>query len=298
MSPWDAVAALWTCTSFRAAGARDRSRRTYASLRRPDMDRIAIIGAGNVGGALYCALREALGDDRLVLCDLDTEKLDRVGARHVTRDAADAVMRSGTVVIAVKPQSFAGLAGTLPAPLGGRLVVTVMAGVRIATVASSLGVESLVRAMPNLGAQVGRGITAWIAAAACDARQRELTRQILGAAGAEFEVGDEALLDAFTALGGSGPAYFFYLTELLADNAVAMGFDAAQSRLLAREVLAASARLLESGERSAAEWRRAVTTPGGTTEAAMQSFEANRLADVFRAGLEAARDRSAALNRA
>jgi pyrroline-5-carboxylate reductase len=261
------------------------------------MDRIAIIGAGNVGGALYCALRKSLGDEGLVLCDRAQEQLTRVNARHATHVAADAVSRSDTVVIAVKPQSFAGLADSLPDPLGGRLVVTVMAGVQIATVASALGAASVVRAMPNLGTQVDRGVTAWIAAPACDMPQRALARRILAAAGAEIEVGEESLLDAFTALGGSGPAYFFYLTELLAENAVRMGFDAGQARLLAREVLSASARLLESGERSPAEWRRAVTTPGGTTEAAMRSFAANGFADDFRAGLEAARDRSAALNR-
>jgi pyrroline-5-carboxylate reductase len=262
------------------------------------MDRIAIIGAGNVGGALYCALRKSLGDERLVLCDRAEEQLARVNPRHATRDAAEAVRRSDAVVIAVKPQSFAGLAESLPEPLGGRLVLTVMAGVQMATVASAMRAPAVVRAMPNLGAQVGRGVTAWIAADACDTPQRVLTRTILGAAGAEIEVGEETLLDAFTALGGSGPAYFFYLTELLAENAVAMGFDAAQSRLLAREVLSASARLLESGERSPADWRRAVTTPGGTTEAAMRAFAAHGFADDFRAGLEAARDRSAALNRA
>jgi len=261
------------------------------------MDRIAIIGAGNVGGALYCALRRALGDDRLVLCDLAEDQLARVNPRHATRDAADAVRRSDAVVIAVKPQSFAGLAGSLPEPLAGRLVVTVMAGVGIAAVASATRAAAVVRAMPNLGAQVGRGVTAWTAAAACDAPQRALTRRILGAAGAEIEVGEESLLDAFTALGGSGPAYFFYLTELLAENAAVMGFDAEQAKLIAREVLVASARLLESGERTPAEWRRAVTTPGGTTEAAMRAFAERGFAEAFRAGLEAARDRSAAFNR-
>ena len=98
-------------------------------------------------------------------------------------------------------------------------------------------------------------------------------------------------------LGGTGPAYFFYLAELLAENAVAMGFGVEQSRLLAREVLSASARLLETGERSAADWRLAVTTPGGTTAAAMQAFGEHRFAEAFRAGLEAARQRSEALSR-
>lgn len=261
------------------------------------MKRIAIIGAGNVGGALYRSLRATFPEDALILCDSHEEQLVKSGAHQVTRDADEAAHRADAVIVAVKPQSFAGLAGSMTAPLAGKLVLTVMAGVKAGTVAAALGADAVVRAMPNLGAQIGRGVTAWIATPACNSDQLELTRRIFSAAGAEIEVGDESLLDAFTALGGSGPAYFFYLTELLAENAVAMGFDAEQARLLAREVLSASARLLEAGDRSPGDWRRAVTTPGGTTEAAMRTFQEKGFADVFRAGLEAARDRSAALSR-
>jgi pyrroline-5-carboxylate reductase len=259
--------------------------------------RIAIIGAGNVGGALYRCLKGSFPEDALILCDSHEGQLVRTGARQVTRDADEAAHRADALVVAVKPQSFADLARSMTAPLAGKLVITVMAGVQLETVAGALRVDSVVRAMPNLGAQVGRGVTAWIAAPACTAPQLELARRIFGAAGAGIEVHEESLLDAFTALGGSGPAYYFYLTELLAENAVAMGFDPEQARTLAREVLSASARLLELGDRTPGEWRKAVTTPGGTTEAAMRSFQERGLAEVFRAGLEAARARSAALNR-
>jgi pyrroline-5-carboxylate reductase len=259
------------------------------------MSRIAIIGAGNVGGALYRCLKSSFPEESLTLCDVHDALLARSGARRTTRDAGEAAREADAVIVAVKPQQFAGAARTMGPPLGGTLVISVMAGVELATVAASLGAARVVRAMPNLGAQIGRGATAWIAAEACTPADLDLTRRIFGAAGVEIEVADEALLDAFTALGGTGPAYFFYLTELLADNAVAMGFEPEQARLLAREVLTASARLLEMGERTPAEWRRAITTPGGTTEAAMRAFEARGFADIFRAGLEAARDRSAAL---
>jgi pyrroline-5-carboxylate reductase len=261
------------------------------------VNRIAIIGAGNVGGALYRCLKGTFPEDALILCDSHEDPLIRTGASHVTRDANEAAHRADALVVAVKPQSFADLARSMTAPLAGRLVITVMAGVQLQTVAAALQVGSVVRAMPNLGAQVGRGVTAWIAAPACTPMQLALARRIFAAAGTGIEVHEESLLDAFTALGGSGPAYYFYLTELLAENAVAMGFDPQQAWTLAREVLSASARLVELGDRTPGEWRKAVTTPGGTTEAAMQSFQERGLAEVFRAGLEAARDRSAALNR-
>jgi pyrroline-5-carboxylate reductase len=262
-----------------------------------DMTRIAIIGAGNVGGALYRSLKGDVGDDALVVCDTHGALLARLGARHALGDADAAVRLADAVIVAVKPQQFAALARSITAPLEGKLVVSVMAGMTVAAVSQALGAAAVVRCMPNLGAQVGRGATAWIAAPACTPAQVGVARRIFRAAGIEIEVGDESLLDAFTALGGTGPAYFFYLAELLAENAVAMGFDAAQGRLLAREVLAASARLLESGDRSAADWRLAVTTPGGTTAAAMRAFGEHKFAEAFSAGIEAARRRSEELSR-
>lgn len=261
------------------------------------MTRIAIIGAGNVGGALYRSLKGVVGDDALIVCDTHEALLERLGARHALGDADAAIRLADAVIVAVKPQQFAALAGSITVPLEGRLVISVMAGVTLAAVSQALGASAVVRCMPNLGAQVGRGATAWIAAPPCSPAQVEIAKRIFRAAGIEIEVSDESLLDAFTALGGTGPAYFFYLAELLAENAVAMGFDAAQSRLLAREVLAASARLLESGDRTAADWRLAVTTPGGTTAAAMQAFGEHRFAEAFSAGIEAARRRSEELSR-
>lgn len=260
------------------------------------LTRIAIIGAGNVGGALYRSLKGDVGDDALLVCDTHQALLAQLGARHALGDADAAIRLADAVIVAVKPQQFAALARSITAPLEGKLVVSVMAGVTLAAVSQALGAAAVVRCMPNLGAQVGRGATAWIAAPACTPAQVEVATRIFRAAGIEIEVSDESLLDAFTALGGTGPAYFFYLAELLAENAVAMGFDAGQSRLLAREVLAASARLLESGDRSAADWRLAVTTPGGTTAAAMQAFGEHKFAEAFSAGIEAARRRSAALS--
>lgn len=256
------------------------------------MSRIAIIGSGHVGGAFFRCLSRAYPTEDPIVCDIDEERLAGLGARHTTRDAAEAARQADLILIAVKPQSFPDLVPQLAGRLEGKLVVTIMAGPTLRHVATRLGCNTVIRAMPNLGAQIGRSATAWIAMPGCPAERIALARRVFRAAGVEFEVQDERLLDAFTALAGSGPAYFFLLAELLAGQAVDMGFPQDQAEGIAREVLAASAGLLDGGTRSAAEWKRAVVTPGGTTDAALRTLEKRGFAAAFGAALDAARRRS------
>jgi pyrroline-5-carboxylate reductase len=260
------------------------------------MTRIAIIGAGNVGGALFRCLAKVFSEDELILCDAIGEQLARFGARHVTRDPNEALQGAEVMIVAVKPQSFAELAQDITVAIRDQLIISIMAGVRLQAVASTLRCDSVIRAMPNLGAQIGRSTTAWVASPACTRQQIGLARRIFLAAGTEIEVRDEALLDAFTALAGSGPAYFFHLADLLARNAVAMGFDEKQAVAIAREVLGASSALLDAGDRTAEEWKRAVSTQGGTTDAALLAMEERGFSEAFSAGLQAAKKRSEELN--
>ncbi len=173
------------------------------------------------------------------------------------------------LVIAVKPQTFRD-AGPALRPLIGAstLVVSIMAGITIAVLDEVCG-GRIVRAMPNTPAAIGRGITVAVAAKGVNADQRATTDALLRATGAVEWVDDEALMDAVTAVSGSGPAYIFLLAEELARAGVAAGLPADLAAKLARDTVAGSGELLHRSDLDAATLRQNVTSPGGTTAAAL-----------------------------
>jgi pyrroline-5-carboxylate reductase len=175
----------------------------------------------------------------------------------------------GTLVVAVKPQSFRE-AGAALKPLVGAstLVVSIMAGTTIASLETVCG-GMVVRAMPNTPASIGRGITVAVAARTVSADQRATADALLAATGAVEWVEDEGLMDAVTAVSGSGPAYVFLLAEELARAGIEAGLPAELATKLARETVAGSGELLHRSELSAATLRQNVTSPGGTTAAAL-----------------------------
>lgn len=174
------------------------------------------------------------------------------------------------LVIALKPQAFREAAPALKPFAGAEtLVVSIMAGMTIASVAEACG-GAIVRAMPNTPAAIGRGITVAVAAKHVAAMQRAAADALLRATGAVEWVGDEALMDAVTAVSGSGPAYVFLLAEELARAGVAAGLPEALATKLARETLAGASELLHRSDVSAATLRQNVTSPGGTTAAALE----------------------------
>lgn len=265
---------------------------------------IAIIGAGTMGSAFVRELSAALGAERLRVCDRHAEKLDALPAGIRTSDPAAAARGADVVILAVKPQSFEALAKELAGSLGGALAISIMAGVPLARLSEALGVAAIVRAMPNLGTRIGRSLTGWVAGRGVTEAQREDARAIFRAAGAEMELADEGMLDAFTALAGSGPAYFFLLADLLEQSALRLGFDAARARAIARETFVGSALLLDAGGESdaapisPAEWIRSVASKGGTTEAALRVFESGGLDELFARAMDAAAARSRDLSNA
>ena len=180
-----------------------------------------------------------------------------------------------TLVVAVKPQSF-GEAGAALKPFAGSstLVVSIMAGTPIATIKAvmfkAVPGGSVVRAMPNTPAAIGRGITVAVAAKNVSAAQRATADALLRATGAVEWVDSESLMDAVTAVSGSGPAYVFLLAEELARAGVAAGLPAELATRLARETVAGSGELLHRSEQASATLRQNVTSPGGTTAAALE----------------------------
>lgn len=259
--------------------------------------KICFIGGGNMASSLIGGL---LADEYpaglISAAEPDAQQRERLRSGFgVTAhsDNAEAAAGADLVVLAVKPQRMAEAAKAIgplsPAPL----LLTVAAGIRIADLRRWLGNDgAIVRAMPNTPALLGSGVTAMYAGDDVAAADRELAEGVLRAVGGVVWVDDEALMDAVTALSGSGPAYFFLLMEIMAATGVEMGLKPETARLLTQETALGAARMALEADVDVAELRRRVTSPGGTTEAAMQSMHDSDLTAVVRKAIHAAQQRS------
>jgi pyrroline-5-carboxylate reductase len=258
---------------------------------------VVLIGAGKMGGALLEGwLNFGFDPARIAVIEPQpTSALAALVARGVRLNPnADELKAAAAVVIAVKPQAAAeALAAAARSVAATTVVVSIMAGRTIRSLAEPLRQGcALVRAMPNLPAAIGRGITVAVARAANPA-QRGLADRLLSATGVVEWVEDESLMDAVTAVSGSGPAYVFLLAEALAQAGTKAGLPPDLAEKLARETVSGSGELLRRGKVDAASLRESVTSPGGTTAAALAVLMGrNGLAPLMTKAVAAAADRS------
>ena len=250
--------------------------------------RIAFIGAGNMARSLIGGLvQTGRGHFQIVAADPDPgqrEQAASLGAVAAS-DNAEAVRGADLVVLAVKPQKAAAALGAAASRLREErpAVLSIAAGLRIASIEAAVGCElPVVRAMPNTPALVGKGISGWFANPRVDAGRRELASAVLEAAGEAIEVESEDLLDAVTAVSGSGPAYFFLLVEALAAAGIEAGLSGDTAARLARKTGAGAMALLEHSGETPARLREQVTSPGGTTAAALEVMEQKGLPDIIK----------------
>lgn len=256
---------------------------------------IGFIGAGNMARSLAGGLlASGFGRDRLILSDPLPEQRRGVEQSLGLRTCADNIEvaeQADVLVFAVKPQVLATAAREVAAAVQRRrpLVVSIAAGVRSTDLERWLGGDlPVVRAMPNTAALVGSGAAGLYANARVDEASREIAESILRAVGVVVWVEREELLDVVTALSGSGPAYFFLLMEILEDAAIAHGLPAAHARLLAHETALGAAKMALEGGEEPARLRARVTSPGGTTEAAVRVMEEGGLRRLLREAFDAA----------
>ncbi|MDX2114542.1 MAG: pyrroline-5-carboxylate reductase [Planctomycetota bacterium] len=264
------------------------------------------IGGGTMAHALIAGslAARALTPEQCAVAEPDEARRARVAALGVpvVPDAA-ALSRfmdaSTQVLLAVKPQSLEDVASVAaPLNLPARVLISILAGTTSHRLARSLGSQRIIRVMPNTPAQVGAGCAAVALAGAARPGDEGLAMRILSACCPVVERIDESLMDAFTALAGSGPAYVYYLAEAMELAASQMGFDSAQARRFTRQVIAGAARLMErSAERNPADLRADVTSKGGTTEAACRTLDLASTRDSLVRAILAARDRGAELAR-
>lgn len=261
---------------------------------------IAFLGGGNMAHALIGGLlaKGAAPGSISVIERLEParEKLARQFAVHASAAPDEATRGADTLLIAVKPQDLRAALVPLAEFARGKLVVSIAAGVRLADLSRWLGGhDRIVRSMPNTPALIGAGIAALYAPPGVDAADRKRAEAILQAVGEAVWVEDEALLDPVTAVSGSGPAYFFLLIEAMTAAGEKLGLPRDTATQLTLHTALGAARMATESDVEAAELRRRVTSPNGTTEAAIKTFQAGGFEALVQQALDAAARRSAEL---
>ena len=256
---------------------------------------IAFIGGGNIARAIVGGLRASAPSLAITVVEPS-----QPGRDALTRDfgvqalaAAGEPLRAATVVVwAVKPQSFAEAAAPCRGLIDHALQLSVMAGIRSADVARATRVDAVVRAMPNTPALIGQGITGLFARPGVDEQQRDEVQRILAPTGEGLWLDDEAALDAVTALSGSGPAYVFYVLEAMIEGGVRVGLAPEHARQLALATLQGATALAAQSNESPRTLRERVTSPGGTTHAAVTLLDQRQVGSAIEDAIVAARDRA------
>ncbi len=249
--------------------------------------RVGIVGAGVMAEAIIGGLlaNRAVRPDLLVASHPRRERREALVERHGVRSVSanrDALADADVVVVAVKPQMLVRVMRELRGRIRPeQLVVSIVAGATIRTLVDGLQHASVVRAMPNTPSQIRRGMTVWAASDACSARQRQQTRAVLRALGDERQVADESFVAMATALSGTGPTYLFAVMEALVDAGVHLGFPRELAHDLVAATLVGSAEYAQRSELHPAQLRNAVTSPGGTSAAAIYELEKGRIRTVF-----------------
>jgi pyrroline-5-carboxylate reductase len=263
--------------------------------------KIAFIGSGVMAEAMIKGLlnKKLLTADQIIAADPREDRgaeLVKLYGLHFTPDNNEATEKADILVLSVKPQVLTHVVPTVRRSAHSvSMILSILAGVRIRTIANGLANASVVRAMPNTPAQIGQGITVWTATNEVPAEQREQARLLLGALGEEIYMDDEKYLDMATALSGTGPAYVFLFMEALIDAGVHMGFSRRDAERLVLQTMRGSVEYAIQSGAHPAQLRNQVTSPGGTSAEAIYHLEKGGLRTVISRAVWAAFQRSMAL---
>jgi len=264
--------------------------------------KIAFLGGGNMATALIGGLI-AKGHDatRISVIEMSPAAREKLGARYpvrITTAPDDAMRGADTLVVAVKPQDMKRALASLGSEVRGALVISVAAGITLETLSRWLGgYRKIVRCMPNTPGLIGAGISGLYASREVDEEGRKRAETILRAVGEVVWLSEEKLIDPVTAVSASGPAYVFWFIEQLAAAAVKLGIPRDDAMKLAKQTVLGAAKLAIESTESPETLRRNVTSKGGTTEAALNVFEQEKLAERFSRAVEAASRRGEEMGR-
>lgn len=263
---------------------------------------IAFIGGGNMATALIGGLvNPPRAHISIRVSDPDAaarERLESTFRIETCDDTARVIEGADVILLAVKPQIMPDVLSTMAGRVRpGQLILSIAAGTTTENIRNHLGEEiDVIRSMPNTPALIGHGITGVFAGHGCSEKQKQDAEEILASAGEVVWLDDESLMDAVTAISGTGPAYYFLLTEVLAEAAREMGIPDETARKLASVTCVGAGAMLASNPGEAEELRRRVTSPNGTTHAAITLLESRGYRELVKRAAEAARRRSQELS--
>ena len=260
--------------------------------------RTAFIGAGNIAKAILGGFRAANPGAVIRATDAFPGQLESLPRGVITgSDNRQAVAESDVIMLCVKPNMMKEVCEDLAPVAGHKLFISVAAGITSTNLRTWLGSEpAIIRCMPNTPALVGEGMTGLYAGREVNAAQRQSAENLLSAVGSVSWFEDENDLDIVTAVSGSGPAYFFLLIEAMQEAATTMGLNPEIARLLSQQTALGAAKMAVTSEHDAAQLRKNVTSPGGTTAAALSVFENQNFREIVTAALKAAENRSKELS--
>lgn len=266
------------------------------------MNKIAIIGCGNMG-LIYANsfLRyKIVTKENLLLVEKNEERQKSLSAMqigNVVTTENTSISECNIVILAVKPQDFKELSENLQKVINPDCVIlSIMAGTEISFLQSALNHKFIVRAMPNLPVEISLGMTAYTASHELTYDRIMLVENLLSTTGRTLYLKEEQQLNAVTALSGSGPAYFFYFMKYLVEAGVQMGLDEHVSSILAKQTMVGSFYLMNNGQKTLDEYIASVSSKGGTTEAALKTFNENNMGDVIVKALQNAESRAEELS--
>jgi pyrroline-5-carboxylate reductase len=265
--------------------------------------KILILGGGNMGltyAQSFLRSRIVTSDNMMVLCRT-YEKANQLAQTHEGRFFSDpklCVQEADLCILAVKPQDASKLFTEIaPFVEPGQVFLSIMAGVKLDTIASALGVHKIIRAMPNLPAQIGAGVTAFTSTDTVTRIELVMVQNLLSTTGKSVYVDQENMIDAATAISGSGPAYVYFFMNAMIEAAKQMGFNPSEAELLVSQTFTGAVDLYNKSDLSCEQWISKVASKGGTTEAALKIFRETGLYEDIIAGAQAAKNRAVELGR-
>ncbi len=265
--------------------------------------KILIIGGGNMGLTYAQSfLRSHIcTTENMMILEKSEEKARQLAQKNIGTvfgRPEECLNGADLIILAVKPQDAPELFKTLrPMVDPQQVFLSIMAGVKIASIADSLGVSKIVRAMPNLPAQIGQGMTVYTSSDEVTRIELVMVQNLLNTTGKAIYAEKESAIDAATAISGSGPAYVWFFMHALMQGAQEMGFSYSEAELLVGQTILGAMELYAASDLTCEEWIKRVASKGGTTEAAMAAFGQNRLFDNVKEGAMAALERAVELGK-